>query len=769
MNADTFLSEIKKLNFSGKEFLEILGNSKISNDVYNEIKESAGLTYGRLVELLENSLLTSEDFVRLLSDAEAMARFRERQNREQNEGRLAQALEESRKRLEERERTLRAAQLLAEAKKKAREEQLIKEVRETGELAKVDEIVHIEHKHENTAEIEPYEVKTDIAREDADEYEELDEIDEDDEAPNAVTAADNKGKLIICSILAVGLICASFTLRYFQTGSLWLEREVPEILAEPETYEELSRRLQTAGDAESPSITAGDYHFGDIAEQELPRTLLHNDRYIFNIIENKLHVLEVKGGEMSETAALEYEGETLREMYLSGGRVFVIAESEYGGEYFHVPIIYEQDSQDPDELLPPPEPVSGEFTQKLITVRVYDALGFSETPLLELAVDGEYNAVLFQGGRVILAATYTPHEPLAESDLGAFVPSYSVNGGEKRFIGINNIYAPPAPLMNTAMTVLSVISGEEAEIFAVVGGNAEVIAGANSLFVVQNTEKDSRLVKLDMRTKPLYYDINGVILPSAVDENESGNVIRVGSFSQSSNNSLFIFNNRLELISRVINIGGDEKMQAESVLFDTERVYFIASDKLFSFNTTEPDDIIPAGGETPRVRTDDFYRISDNERLEVVVETDSADNRAGIRLNVHKDARAATGGSTTEIAATYLITAESTVPGNWNPFLFTDAETSREAVFIQADETGRCVILIPVRYSNSISNIERLIVFDYNEYAGLVRRNDIVYYDINADRRRAVLIDGFIYSFWDTMAVSARDSDVTVVQKLEMS
>jgi hypothetical protein len=74
-----------------------------------------------------------------------------------------------------------------------------------------------------------------------------------------------------------------------------------------------------------------------------------------------------------------------------------------------------------------------------------------------------------------------------------------------------------------------------------------------------------------------------------------------------------------------------------------------------------------------------------------------------------------------------------------------------------------------VKYFNSISHIEKILIFDYSEHTGLVQRHEIVYFDINRENRRAVLIDGFVYCFFDTMAVSVNLNDGTVVQILELN
>lgn len=67
LDAKTFIGVISGQRITGKEFLQLIGNTRISNDVYREIRENPGLTKGRLIELLESSPLTSEDYYKLLS------------------------------------------------------------------------------------------------------------------------------------------------------------------------------------------------------------------------------------------------------------------------------------------------------------------------------------------------------------------------------------------------------------------------------------------------------------------------------------------------------------------------------------------------------------------------------------------------------------------------------------------------------------------------------------------------------------------------------
>lgn len=76
ISASDFIKVVRYHKLTGKEFLSLLGNSKISNSAYQEIEENAGLTVKRLIEILEDSPLTSADYERLIVAVQRMAELK---------------------------------------------------------------------------------------------------------------------------------------------------------------------------------------------------------------------------------------------------------------------------------------------------------------------------------------------------------------------------------------------------------------------------------------------------------------------------------------------------------------------------------------------------------------------------------------------------------------------------------------------------------------------------------------------------------------------
>ena len=81
IDARMFIGIISAQHIKGGEFLQLMGNTRISNSAYREIEQNPNLTKERLIALLEESGLTTADYYKLLTAVKLRS---ERISREEN-------------------------------------------------------------------------------------------------------------------------------------------------------------------------------------------------------------------------------------------------------------------------------------------------------------------------------------------------------------------------------------------------------------------------------------------------------------------------------------------------------------------------------------------------------------------------------------------------------------------------------------------------------------------------------------------------------------
>ncbi len=212
IDARTFIGVISAQKIKGREFLQLMGNTRISNSVYREIEQNPNLTKGRLIELLESSPLTSEDYYKLLSAVK-------------QRGELIARKEEAKKKA--------AAQARPEEKRGPFAPAL--------NSAALDGISGGE-----TPDLTENFGNDGIFDEDIDEnsrgkYKGREFFIDDDVYYKGV----NNGKLAFCAVCAVLLIGASFAVRFFTTGAL-----LPAHAAEAKEQEAVTEIVEITSDGE---------------------------------------------------------------------------------------------------------------------------------------------------------------------------------------------------------------------------------------------------------------------------------------------------------------------------------------------------------------------------------------------------------------------------------------------------------------------------------------------------------------------------------------
>lgn len=85
MTAGVFLRKLKELKISGSDFLELLGNSKIGNMEFRRIEENPHLKFDELLQILDNSVLSGDDYRMIIAVATQRKELAEQRKRREEE------------------------------------------------------------------------------------------------------------------------------------------------------------------------------------------------------------------------------------------------------------------------------------------------------------------------------------------------------------------------------------------------------------------------------------------------------------------------------------------------------------------------------------------------------------------------------------------------------------------------------------------------------------------------------------------------------------
>lgn len=219
IDARTFINVITAQKIKGSEFLKLMGNTRISNSAYREIEQNPNLTKDRLVQLLEQSPLTSEDYYKILTAikqrSELMLKKEEARRRNEQAG-----LFTINKEPKPAEPTHVSESTLSFSSEKVKEEppkplftaQIKDEPKESHEI-QIDDKPYSPRTESGLS--YDTEEKSEPQTGRREKYKGREFFIDDDVYYNGV----NNGKLAFCAVCAALLLAGSFAVRYFTTGS----------------------------------------------------------------------------------------------------------------------------------------------------------------------------------------------------------------------------------------------------------------------------------------------------------------------------------------------------------------------------------------------------------------------------------------------------------------------------------------------------------------------------------------------------------------------
>jgi len=715
-----FLKVIKRERVSGREFLALIGHSDISNEDYMEIKETPTLTYERLVEILVNSPLTSEDYENML---ETMRDRRIRRERELNKKKPPAPVdeefsEEPRESLHETEEiTLGNA---------AEEED------DYGDYAGYEE-----PEEDLWDEGSKY---SDFAPEDKSEY--FDEYGEnEDYEENA--SRENRPQRIACLVIGLAVAFLSFFIRYTDTGAWGLPDGS---FKPPATYEEifalLANRihLQDARFQETPEPPRI-YRAEKFAEKApaLSRTV-NNSVNIFRADGDNIKAFGIAHGKIAD--APDYKSEKkLLGVFFAGGKskLYAVYEDEYQ-------VSEEYNTVENDEIVAN----KLEFTQACTVVLTFDALEWTGVPIAEYRQDGSFADIIVNGDHVFVITDYFAANSITADIYGGYVPSRAF-GESRDYAEVENI----AVFENSHYSDMTVIGGltPESGFFAVTGGWAQIYEGDNTLLFAVRDGRNSELIRYTVYENSLVSPVSVSVDGEVINADSRGGLSRVAAYADENGGSvnLYTFDNAMEKLSTVEKIAAGEIPKGAA--FDDRNVYIIA-DNLYAIDTSAPDMPIPTVAVDAMITDREFYAWGESNFVSVSMEANEYGDRQGVRVTVY----AYSANKPPVEKASVLLTPPNP---KWSESMSSPIESGDYNAVAVSYESG--IIVVPLIYFDGLTHVERYAVLGYDDMNGFTPRGFVEdFVDAYSKKYAAIVADGYIYCFFGDMIKSAA-TDTTIV------
>jgi uncharacterized secreted protein with C-terminal beta-propeller domain len=538
--------------------------------------------------------------------------------------------------------------------------------------------------------------------------------------------------------------------------------------------------------------------------------------YITSWSDNSINVIAVDNGSMELVTKIKNDSEnaSISQMLLYDGKLIIIWNS------------WEQ-----IELEPPQH--DGDSEQDRIydswywgwgywhwiyetIVEVYDTSGSFDSPVSTYSQTGWYNSSRMIGSNIYIISTFSPPmmAGLARAELEYYIPSYTVNDEEPRFVPAGAI-ALPERLDNIEYTVIGGLdvnsSDMSVSVSANMGATHIIYASMNNVYLARadygsNDDDwwswswwDSYTIinKFSINAGNVDFVASGRVKGSVGNQfymDEHNGILRIvtevwGETEPNEDNwwwnwephgaSLYTMDANMNILDEVHGIGFGENVQ--SVRFDGDIGYivtFFIVDPLFSFDLSDPHNIV----QLDELKIPGFsrymHRWADGLLLGIGVDADEEDGmRTGLKVSMFDTSD----NENLFERHVYIITRDSLsnnmndsgISSNWSwSWLSSPAEWEHKSILICPDKN---IIGFPYNYNHSSRdswyNEFLYVIFSYDAEHGFTLLNEIRY-EVEDDGwwgggfQRGLYIGDYLYITSDDRIISAHLSTGEVIQEL---
>lgn len=779
IDAKTFINVITAQKIKGSEFLKLMGNTRISNSAYREIEQNPNLTKDRLVELLEQSSLTSEDYVKILTAvkqrSELLSKKEEADRKREQAGLFT--LNKQREAAPKAPEPVSSSDTIAFA---SNDTARLVSIEEPAQAEVVNEKPAVpetkEEPVEEKTEEKPFipDIKVEVSEDDepynpfADKSEPTSKKEEPIAAKNDITPEPetgkrekykgreyfidddvyypgvNNGKIAFCAVCAVLLIAGSFGIRYLTTGSALptdspsvisheKEEKLPEeYLSNADIYDAVSKLETVVTRKESGYYRTDSTPYSEAITKDFSEA--GDMVYIFNDGKILAYDLTSENPFIHKELAVDGEREFLGFM-AAEDKLYLLFEDEYTEQ-----ITYTRTNTAEDGTVTS-EDITTEIKRGRVTAECYDK---DFALLYKYEQDGDFINLKASDESISIATALNTAGTAVSTAEKTYLPSYSF-GEEREYVNFDSITVPDGIKYNS-FTVIGTVSGGEARVNAVLGGQNGyvsfekdecqiIIPDKNQTFnqLFRFVGSNLELVSSETYTGECY---------GTEFINETGEIITA---YDSVNGCTTVMKKSGEEFISVSGIGTGESLTGVSY---TDKYAYIVTETaekstmLYCVDTSGAE-LIAAEADPDAIYTEKLKKFGDS-LIGMTVEADEDGNRTGLKLAVYDY-----DGKLTEKRSATITVDENTDP-EYLRYLSGDAEISN--LRIAVDETSTMAAVSAV-YFDGISEIERILCYK-DDGSALTAATDLLLFDTRSDYRFLVIRGNILYVITDKSVIT---------------
>lgn len=771
INAEIFLKAVSVDGLNGEDLLQLLGNSRIDKASYRKV-ESGNINAQELIDILDHSTLDENDYQKLILAAHRLSIYRKSlqeqqastealtQDNPQNDEwykeipditlpKSMRAFDEENQPeffnlTEDFDSSDDTSRKKNRAEKKAEKHRLKLEKRDADSVAPVQINSAIDEDKPLRQE------KTELPENDIEgekKYRTADDFIDDDEYFSGV----NRGKMIAVMVMAIVLIISGMVFRYYFPTDSTSEKE----LSTSTTFVDSAELFERVSSLEiiSPEVLSNElpyYSSGNLPSKPLLNNIADNEKYILYLVDNNIYVVEYIGGKTSIASVIKTENTPLGLFYSSGFFGVVSENRSYDVDVAYntpIPLSDEEIREGAQQQF---EQVEATLTRSKVTVSLYKSGSFNQP--ITYSQSGVFVDIAAENGVITLVTTDSVNEVNSQYCDESYLPSYTLS--EQVFLAPQDCYIPLESVAANYLVVGEFAAENNAvTAFRAFGGGMSGFY-KNGLAVLNFDEKCSIISNEDYQELSL----SGRFINShALDFRQ--NLLRAVTTSENFS-QMYIADNNLALISTVENIA--ENYTLSGVCFDDNAVYMaVQSDNtyLYAINTVTPEDPIDIPTINVSVQNKPLI-FTANDRGIIAYPNAAADGtRTGIALSEYVFS------TSVKVNNTEIITAETSTPGDWNEYISTYCENNIYAMSYNSDNN---YVAVPIKYFDGISEIEKVVVFEYNQIQGFEKLGEFVQFDLRSENLYTMIKGNILYMLFDDCIITANLTDFTIMNNLNL-